>query len=45
MACGSGKALADIVSGRRPEVDFGFLGVPRGAAGGALSADPGLSRP
>jgi D-amino-acid dehydrogenase len=24
MACGSGKALADIVSGRRPEVEFAF---------------------
>ncbi|MFI5444067.1 D-amino acid dehydrogenase [Polaromonas sp. UC242_47] len=25
-ACGSGKALADIVSGRRPELDFAFQG-------------------
>lgn len=25
MACGSGKALADIVSGVRPEIDFPFL--------------------
>jgi D-amino-acid dehydrogenase len=25
MAAGSGKALAEIVSGRRPEVDFAFL--------------------
>jgi D-amino-acid dehydrogenase len=25
LACGSGKALADIVSGRRPEVSFRFL--------------------
>ncbi|HET9650583.1 MAG TPA: FAD-dependent oxidoreductase, partial [Usitatibacter sp.] len=24
MACGSGRALADIVSGRRPRVDFRF---------------------
>ncbi len=24
MACGSGRALADIISGRRPEVDFRF---------------------
>jgi D-amino-acid dehydrogenase len=24
LACGSGKALADLVSGRRPQVDFGF---------------------
>ncbi|MCA3130851.1 MAG: D-amino acid dehydrogenase [Betaproteobacteria bacterium] len=28
-ACGSGKALADLVSGRVPEVDFRFLGVER----------------
>jgi D-amino-acid dehydrogenase len=27
-ACGSGSALADIVSGRRPEVDFRFCGYP-----------------
>lgn len=26
LACGSGHALAEIVSGRRPEVDFSFLG-------------------
>jgi D-amino-acid dehydrogenase len=25
LACGSGRALADIVSGRRPEPRFGFL--------------------
>jgi D-amino-acid dehydrogenase len=25
LACGSGKAIADIISGRKPEVDFGFL--------------------
>jgi D-amino-acid dehydrogenase len=24
MGCGSGRAIADIVSGRRPEVDFAF---------------------
>ncbi len=24
LACGSGRALADLVSGRRPEVSFGF---------------------
>lgn len=29
-ACGSGKALADIVSGRVPELDFAFLGMERG---------------
>jgi len=26
LAAGSGRSLADLVSGRRPEVDFGFLG-------------------
>jgi D-amino-acid dehydrogenase len=26
MAAGSGKALADIVSGKKPEVAFGFIG-------------------
>lgn len=30
LACGSGRALADIVSGRRPEVDFRFLGERKG---------------
>jgi D-amino-acid dehydrogenase len=25
-ACGSGRAIADIVSGRRPEIDFAFTG-------------------
>jgi D-amino-acid dehydrogenase len=25
LACGSGRALADLVSGRKPEVAFGFL--------------------
>ena len=28
-ACGSGQAIADIVSGRVPEVDFDFLGLER----------------
>ncbi len=27
MGCGSGRALADIVSGRRPEPDFAFTGM------------------
>ena len=27
MAAGSGKAIADLVSGRKPDVDFDFLGV------------------
>ena len=35
-ACGSGKALADIVSGRVPEVDFAFQGLQGRAGGTAL---------
>ncbi len=30
MGCGSGKAIADIISGRRPEVDFAFTGMSPG---------------
>jgi hypothetical protein len=26
MAAGSGKAIADLVSGRKPDVDFNFVG-------------------
>jgi D-amino-acid dehydrogenase len=29
MACGSGRALADIISGRRPEIDVSELGLSR----------------
>lgn len=28
MGCGSGRAIADIVSGRIPDVDFAFTGIP-----------------
>lgn len=31
LSCGSGRALADLISGRRPDVDFNFLG-PRVAS-------------
>src|SRR5690606_9641590 len=27
MGCGSGRAIADIIGGRRPEVDFRFAGM------------------
>ncbi|TFW10406.1 D-amino acid dehydrogenase [Oxalobacteraceae bacterium OM1] len=30
MGCGSGRAIADIVSGRVPEIDFAFTGMPSG---------------
>jgi D-amino-acid dehydrogenase len=26
MGCGAGRAIADIVAGRRPELDFEFTG-------------------
>ena len=29
MACGSGRVLADIMSGRKPEIDVGALGISR----------------
>ncbi len=38
MGCGSGRAIADIVSGRRPDVDFAFTGMPRGAGKQAAGA-------
>ncbi|GAB3543238.1 D-amino acid dehydrogenase [Noviherbaspirillum agri] len=28
MGCGSGRAIAEIISGRRPEVDFAFTDMP-----------------
>lgn len=33
MGCGSGRAIADIVSGRMPEVDFAFTGIQRRESG------------
>ena len=29
MACGSGRVLADLISGRKPEIDIGALGISR----------------
>jgi D-amino-acid dehydrogenase len=29
MGCGSGQAIADIISGRQPQVDFAFTGMAR----------------
>ena len=40
MGCGSGRAIADIISGRVPEVDFAFTGVPRRRQPGGLQAQP-----
>jgi len=36
-ACGSGRAIADIVSGRKPEIDFAFTGF-RNAGGIVIPA-------
>ncbi len=40
LACGSGQALADIVSGRVPEPDFRFMGLPARARA-VLVENPG----
>lgn len=40
MGCGSGRALADIVCGRQPEVDFAFTGMPRQPSFPSLRARP-----
>jgi D-amino-acid dehydrogenase len=40
-ACGSGAAIADIVSGRVPEVDFAFTGMP---ARGRSMVLPGVAK-
>jgi D-amino-acid dehydrogenase len=37
-ACGSARALADLVAGRRPEIDFGFLGMQAPAPSPAMTA-------
>jgi D-amino-acid dehydrogenase len=29
MGCGTGRAIAEIVDGKTPEIDFGFTGLPR----------------
>jgi D-amino-acid dehydrogenase len=40
LACGSGQAIADIVSGRVPELDFRFMGMPARSRA-VLVANPG----
>ncbi|HJU70527.1 MAG TPA: D-amino acid dehydrogenase [Paucimonas sp.] len=42
MGCGSGRAIADIVSGRQPDVDFAFTGMPRRTSEPAIA--PGAMR-
>ena len=40
MGCGSGRAIADIVSGRVPEVDFAFTGITRPVRPSGFKAQP-----
>ena len=40
LACGSGRALADIVSGRKPEPEFRFLGMEAPAKRATSSVAP-----
>lgn len=40
MGCGSGRAIADIVSGRHPEVDFAFIGMPQRRVAPQANASP-----
>lgn len=40
MGCGSGLAIADIVSGRQPEVDFAFTGMDAGQRSTVALANP-----
>jgi D-amino-acid dehydrogenase len=38
MACGSGRVLADLMSGRPPEIDIGELGMSRYGSDGRVAA-------
>ena len=40
MGCGSGRAIADIVSGRQPDIDFAFTGQTRQRASSRLVTRP-----
>jgi D-amino-acid dehydrogenase len=40
LACGSGKALSDILGGKRPEPEFRFLGVPERRRSAVLQPAP-----
>jgi D-amino-acid dehydrogenase len=39
-SCGSGRALADLVSGRQPEIDFAFSGVTSTSSRPSRTANP-----
>ena len=36
MGCGSGRAIADIISGRQPDVDFAFTGIEKRKPGSII---------
>ena len=40
MGCGSGRAIAEIVSGRQPELDFAFTGMARTSVTRAIISAP-----
>lgn len=40
MGCGSGRAIAEIVSGRVPDLDFAFTGMPHRAANTIITPRP-----
>jgi D-amino-acid dehydrogenase len=42
MGCGSGKCIADIISGQQPEIDFAFTGMPHRTQTQILLPRPGL---
>jgi D-amino-acid dehydrogenase len=44
-SCGSGRALADILSGRRPEIDFAFTGAPSTSFRPRSPSSPSCRRP
>jgi D-amino-acid dehydrogenase len=45
LACGSARALADILSGRVPEPQFDFVGLEPKTKGAAVSTAPRLENP
>ncbi|MGI4849297.1 MAG: D-amino acid dehydrogenase [Janthinobacterium lividum] len=44
MGCGSGRAIAEIVSGRVPEIDFQFSGFDKNGSSGMASIRPARAR-
>ncbi len=40
MGCGSGQAIAELISGRRPEVDFSFTGISANRSTSTVTPNP-----